>query len=579
MAINIPKLKTVRHKLLLMVMVANFLTLMIAALILLSHNFMEQREKAATTLSTLAGTLGQASAAALEFDDLKVAKENLIQLRENPGIISAALYKPDKTLFASYIFDASATTQVPSSPLSEGFSFDNGELAVFKTIETSQGTMGIVFIKEHYNIFGWLYNYLIILGSILLMSLTLGLVISSRLQRWISGPIQAVSSVARQVMQQRNYQLRAVKSTEDEIGQLADDFNGMLEALEHEISERSSAEQAVRLMNSELEQRVADRTTELKLANERLVLRTEEAETANQAKADFLANMSHEIRTPMNAILGLAYLLHQQKLDTNSEDLVKKIRNAGRSLQSIINDVLDFSKIEAGRLEIENTQFRLSDVLDNLAGIMAANTGDKDIELVISPPPDMGGNLLGDALRLEQILINLTSNAIKFTDHGMVSVGINLQSRTRDNVTLRFSVCDTGIGIPIDKQTNIFTAFTQADVSTTRRYGGTGLGLTICRHLVTKMGGEIGVNSTPGQGSEFWFTIPFSFQALVELIPPEIAGLNVLIVDDSEVARETLALTARSIGWNPTEAESGQTALEKLDTRIQKNIKIHTIYI
>lgn len=561
------KLKSVRHKLLLMVLVANLLTLMVAALTLLYHNFIEHQEKAVATLSTLAGTLGQASAASLEFDDIKVANENLIQLRENPGIVSAALYKPDKTLFASYIFDTSSPTIIPTSPQAEGFLFDKGELAVFKNIETPQGKMGIVYIKEHYNISAWLYDYLIILGMVLLVSLTLGLAISSRLQRWISGPIQAVSGVARQVMEQHNYKLRAVKSTEDEIGQLADDFNGMLEALEHEISERSAAEQAVRLLNIQLEKRVADRTAELELANQHLVLRTEEAETANRAKADFLANMSHEIRTPMNAILGLAYLLHQKNLDADSEDLVKKIRNAGRSLQSIINDILDFSKIEAGRLEIECAQFRLADVLDNLSGIMAANAGEKDLELVIGPSPDIGGQLLGDALRLEQILINLTSNAIKFTDKGVVSVNIQLHSRTNEIVTLRFAVSDTGIGIPIEKQTQIFTAFTQEDVSTTRRYGGTGLGLTICRHLVTKMGGKIGVNSNPGEGSEFWFTIPFSFQAYTELVPPEIAGLDVLIIDDSEIARETLSLTAQSIGWNPTKAESGVTALETLDTR------------
>ncbi|MDR7375904.1 signal transduction histidine kinase/CheY-like chemotaxis protein [Rhodoferax ferrireducens] len=561
------RLRSVRHKLLLMVLVANFFTLMAAGAALFYHDLMENRTKTAAELTTLAGILGQGSAAALEFDDPKVAHENLAQLRANPNIVAAAIYTATGALFAHYVDNSAGEGAIPGTPEPEGFRFEGGELVAFKHIQIQRTTVGTIYLKERYELATWLRDYLFILGSVLLGSLALGLLISAWLQRWVSGPIQAVSTVAQRVMEQRNYQLRADKTTEDEVGQLADSFNGMLQTLEHEIAERSGAETAVRNLNAELEQRVAGRTTELQIANQTLVTRTEEAETANRAKADFLANMSHEIRTPMNAILGLAYLLDRSQLSADASDLVKKIRGAGRSLQSIINDILDFSKIEAGRLEIEHAPFRLADVLDNLAGIMAANVGDKDLELVIAPLPDIAGQVLGDALRLEQVLINLTGNAIKFTDHGSITVGIQLLSRDEKTVKLRFSVSDSGIGIPLDKQANIFAAFAQADVSTTRRFGGTGLGLTICRHLVAKMNGEIGVTSQPGRGSEFWFTIPFEWSASTDYALPEMASLDVLIADDNDAARENLSLTARSIGWTANQAESGEAAIRKIQNK------------
>ena len=565
------RLRSVRQKLLLMVLVANFFTLVAAGAALFYHDLMENRSKTAAELMALASILGQGSAIALEFDDPKVARDNLAQLRANPNIVAAAIYTATGKLFARYVVDPEGKYTIPAAPELDGFRFDNAELVAFKRIVVQRTVVGTVYLQERYDLSTWLRDYLLILAGVLFASLALGVLISSWLQRWISRPIQAVSGVARQVMEQRNYHLRATKTTEDEVGQLADAFNGMLQTLEYEIAERSGAETAVRTLNAQLEQRVAERTAELQVVNQALVVRTDEAETANRAKADFLANMSHEIRTPMNAILGLAYLLDRQHLEGDAPDLVKKIRNAGRSLQSIINDILDFSKIEAGRLEIEHVPFRLSDVLDNLAGIMSASVGDKDLELVISPLPDIGGQVLGDALRLEQVLINLTSNAIKFTDHGSIKVEISLLERDDKVVKLRFSVRDSGIGIPLDKQANIFAAFAQADVSTTRRFGGTGLGLTICRHLVSKMNGEIGVASVPGRGSEFWFTIPFEWAAATEYGLPEMAALDVLVADDSEVARENLVLTARSMGWTANQVESGEAALQKIQTRFESH--------
>ena len=353
-----------------------------------------------------------------------------------------------------------------------------------------------------------------------------------------------------------------------------------LEATEARAA-RSLAESRAELL-AVLEQKNRDLETameQLRQGQQQIEERNQQLQLANRLKSEFVSNMSHEIRTPMNAILGFAYLLDQHLLEGDSADLVRKIRNAGRTLQSIINGILDFSKIEAGWLEIERAPLRIDDILDNLSDIMGANVGHKDLELVISPPPDIGGQLYGDALRVEQVLINLTGNAIKFSEHGDIRVGITLEARSEHSMTMRFSVKDTGIGIPPDKQEHIFAAFSQADTSTTRRFGGTGLGLTICRHLVNKMGGEIGVLSEPGNGSEFWFTVPFEWTPQADFAPAEMQQLDVLIVDDNEVALDNLSLTARSIGWNVTKAESGEVALQKMRAKRDLNSSYNVLLI
>jgi PAS domain S-box-containing protein len=295
------------------------------------------------------------------------------------------------------------------------------------------------------------------------------------------------------------------------------------------------------------------------------------AEQATRMKSEFLANMSHEIRTPMNAVLGFCYLLERRPLDEETSDLIRKVGTAGRSLLTLINDILDFSKIEAGRLEIESAPFHLSAVLDDLAGVMAASAGRKDLELIIDPhPTGFPYGLIGDAGRLQQVLINLLGNAIKFTDQGEVELRIGLESTDERGVHLRFTVRDTGIGISREQEAQVFSAFTQADTSIGRRFGGTGLGLTISRRLVALMGGELRVESALGQGSEFWFVLPFQYDRHAVFTPQELEHLHLLVADDCLTAGIALVNTATSLGWVADLVTSGEAALAQTLTRLDR---------
>ena len=388
-----------------------------------------------------------------------------------------------------------------------------------------------------------------------------------RFSNAVTRPLEELVTLVRNVSAgSKRVHLPVSPSSVGEIAELIDDFDRMQHRLsesygqlEHALVERGELNSALRELTVDLDRKVRERTAELVAAKQA-------AEAASRAKSDFLANMSHEIRTPMNGVIGMTELALHTELSDVQREYLETVRQSADSLLFIINDILDFSKIEAGKMSFERVPFSLRTMLDEAVKPMALRAHQKHLELLIEVAPDVPDGFIGDPHRLRQVLINLVGNALKFTDAGEVVVRVTREGAGDDQARLHFSVVDTGIGITPEKQAAIFQPFTQADGSTTRKYGGTGLGLTISAQLVGLMGGQIWVESTAGRGSAFQFTavLPVSPLPVAQAVLPrveEMIGMNVLVVDDNATGRRILDGLLRGWGMHVHAAADGPAAL------------------
>jgi signal transduction histidine kinase/DNA-binding response OmpR family regulator len=538
---------TIKRKLIALIMLTSSIALLVAFASMIASDYVSFRVGMVRDLRTLANVVGTNASSALDFDDEEFATKTLAALAATPNITTASIYTKDGKILASYLRDAQSEGP-PQNPRAEGYVFKEGHLSLFHPIVEGGERIGTIYLQSTLREMNTrLIRYAGIGGAIVLGASLIALLFSSRLQRVISKPILSLANTARVVSEQKNYSLRAEKRTGDEIGFLIDRFNEMLGQIE-------------------------EHENELREVNEQLIQSEQRARAATQAKSRFLANMSHELRTPLNAIIGYSEMLQEEAEDAGQESFIpdlRKVTRAGRHLLELINDVLDLSKIEAGKMELYLETFDIPSMIEEVCATVQPLAQKNANTIEVRCPADLGA-MRADLTKVRQALFNLLSNASKFTKNGKIMIEAAREIPSNNGQWIIFRVSDTGIGMTPDQLAHVFEAFSQADASTLRNFGGTGLGLTITKTFCEMMGGDVAVTSQPGHGSVFTIRLPAEVRDSTAEPDPESqpervqlpgAGKTILVIDDDADTRNVLERFLNRKGFQVECAANGQEGL------------------